>query len=302
MNSAQAKKIQITDYLEAQNVLPKKLIHNGRTAIYLSPFRNEKTASFHVDSEKNVWFDHGIGVGGNIVDLVMRVESTDFKGALEFLENKHVAHPFSFHQQSHIPELLAPGIEILAINIIRHHGLKQYISSRKISLVIANQYLKEVHYKVGSNQCPYFAIGFINVLGGYELRNKYFKGSNSPKHYSFIKGRSDEEINVYEGFFDFLSALELSNDEVPHYDTLVLNSLSNMNKCVYLIAKYNQLNLFLDNDTAGINAAIYFNSLHCNVINRSEQMFPNFKDFNDFLIGTNRSKNIISQTFHNNKN
>ena len=302
MNSAQAKKIRITDYLEAQNVLPKKLTHNGRTAIYLSPFRNEKTASFHVDSEKNVWYDHGIGVGGNIVDLVMKVESTDFKGALEFLENKHVAHPFSFHQQSHIPESLAPGIEILAVKIIRHHGLKQYISSRKISLVIANQYLKEVHYKVGSKQCPYFAIGFINAHGGYELRNKFFKGSNSPKYYSFIKGRSDEQMNIYEGFFDFLSALELSKRELPPYDTLVLNSLSNMNKCVDLVTKYNHLNLFLDNDTAGINGTMYFNSIHSNIINRSELMFPNFKDFNDFLIGTNRSKNIISQTIHKTKN
>lgn len=33
----------------------------------------------------------------------------------------------------------------------------------------------------------YFAVGFANRSGGYEIRNKYLKGSISPKEITHIK-------------------------------------------------------------------------------------------------------------------
>jgi hypothetical protein len=51
----------------------------------------------------------------------------------------------------------------------------------------------------------YFAVGFENNSGGYKLRNKYFKGSSSPKDVTQIRFSGAKGIAVFEGFFSFLS-------------------------------------------------------------------------------------------------
>lgn len=68
MNIEQAKTISIAELLDKLNFKPLKI--KGKRATYLSPIRQEKTASFNVDTEKNVWFDHGVGIGGDIVSLL----------------------------------------------------------------------------------------------------------------------------------------------------------------------------------------------------------------------------------------
>ena len=60
----------------------------GRNFKGLSPFSNEKTPSFMVSPEKQIWHDFSSGKGGNIFSFVMEVEGLDFKGALELLARK----------------------------------------------------------------------------------------------------------------------------------------------------------------------------------------------------------------------
>ena len=60
----------------------------GRNFKGLSPFSNEKTASFMVSPEKQIWHDFSSGKGGNIFSFVMEMEGLDFKGALELLARK----------------------------------------------------------------------------------------------------------------------------------------------------------------------------------------------------------------------
>lgn len=60
----------------------------GRNFKGLSPFGNEKTASFMVSPEKQIWHDFSSGKGGNMFSFVMEVEGLDFKGALELLARK----------------------------------------------------------------------------------------------------------------------------------------------------------------------------------------------------------------------
>lgn len=54
----------------------------------LSPFSNEKTPSFVVSPEKQIWHDFSSGRGGDIFTFVQEVEGLDFKGALELLARK----------------------------------------------------------------------------------------------------------------------------------------------------------------------------------------------------------------------
>src|SRR3989344_2924067 len=51
----------------------------------LSPFNSEKTPSFMVSPEKQIWHDFSSGKGGNMFSFVMEMEGLEFKGALELL-------------------------------------------------------------------------------------------------------------------------------------------------------------------------------------------------------------------------
>lgn len=60
----------------------------GRNWKGLSPFTSERTPSFVVSPEKQIWHDFSSGRGGDMFSFVMEVEGLDFKGALEHLARK----------------------------------------------------------------------------------------------------------------------------------------------------------------------------------------------------------------------
>lgn len=58
---SEAKKIPITTYLLSLGLEPARV--RGIDYWYYSPFRQERTPSFKVNTRLNVWFDHGTGGG-----------------------------------------------------------------------------------------------------------------------------------------------------------------------------------------------------------------------------------------------
>lgn len=60
----------------------------GRSFKGLSPFSGEKTPSFFVSPEKNIWHDFSSNKGGDIFSFVMEAEGMDFRQALEHLARK----------------------------------------------------------------------------------------------------------------------------------------------------------------------------------------------------------------------
>lgn len=65
-----------------------ELKRSGSNFKGLSPFTNEKTASFMVSPTKQIWHDFSSGKGGDMFSFVMDMEGVDFKGALELLARK----------------------------------------------------------------------------------------------------------------------------------------------------------------------------------------------------------------------
>ncbi|PZP40926.1 MAG: hypothetical protein DI598_18855, partial [Pseudopedobacter saltans] len=140
-------------------------------------------------------------------------------------------------------------IQIIAERPIQKFYLKQYIQSRGVSISFAERYLRESDYSLYGN--TYTALGFQNDAGGYELRNKYFKGSSMPKAPTVIllneqwKPIPEQKLAVFEGFFSMLSFLELLQ-KGKHFAEkpdriLVLNSLSFLNKSQDLILSFDQI-------------------------------------------------------------
>lgn len=60
----------------------------GRNFKALSPWTNERTPSFIVSPEKQIWHDFSSGKGGDIFGFIMEVEGLTFREALEFLARK----------------------------------------------------------------------------------------------------------------------------------------------------------------------------------------------------------------------
>ena len=60
----------------------------GRNLKGLSPFTEERTPSFVVSPDKQIWHDFSSGKGGDLFSFVMQVEGMEFRQALEHLARK----------------------------------------------------------------------------------------------------------------------------------------------------------------------------------------------------------------------
>src|SRR4051812_48653599 len=77
LNFSESKKIPITEYLARLGFEPAKV--RGNDYWYRSPLRDEKDPSFKVNAKLNLWYDHGSGEGGTILDLGARINSCSIK-------------------------------------------------------------------------------------------------------------------------------------------------------------------------------------------------------------------------------
>jgi hypothetical protein len=276
MNVAQAKQIKITEFLNGEGIRPTKIL--GDDFWYCSPLRQEKTPSFKVNDRANVWYDHGLGQGGNILDLVMEMHHFGtVSQALDKLSDKTPYQPadsFSFQQHR-----TSSGIVILKITPVSNSALVEYIKSRHIDVETAEQYCRDVYYAVNGKN--YFSVGFRNDCGGYELSNPYFKGSVSPKGITTIRQDKDTCL-VFEGFWDFLSFLTLKNIRELQHDAAVLNSVANLSKGIDFITSHDKVFAYLDNDEAGKRAVQELKSVCKNVSDQSE-FYAKHKDLNEYL-------------------
>ncbi len=278
MNAIQAKQIQIADYLHSQGINPKEA--KGNNYWYCSPFRNERTASFKVDNEKNTWYDHGSGEGGNILDLVMKLHSIpSISGALAHLSGKTITtrpvETFSFPQQGN-----SNGFEEISVQPLTNPLLIRYLNERKINVPLAQQLCKEIHYKVKGK--PYFAVGFENDKGDFALRNEYSKTCTSSDITFIDIGKP--HCCVFEGFIDYLSFLSLKDKASIESNVVILNSVNNLNKATEFLKRHDTIYTFLDNDEAGRKCLNEICKLGKTISDQSK-IYNGYKDLNDYLCG-----------------
>jgi DNA primase (bacterial type) len=282
----QIKQISIRDYLAQRGIEPKQ--QNPRYGLYLSPLRGEHTPSFKVDYTQNLWYDFGLGAGGSIIDLVMRLERCDFTQAVRSLGSSERIPIIAPVPPSVLPPV--PVLRILSDAPLRHAALLDYLLQRGIVTEIACTYCREVRYAIHGRK--YFAIGFPNDAGGWELRSERFKGSASPKQITTIDNRSDAAI-VFEGFMDFLSYLSMKRPDRLRIDAVVLNSVVNLSKAIPFLERHSTIHAFFDNDEAGRRATAELKRLCPNstVIDQS-YFYPEHKDLNEYLLAKRHRPHI----------
>ena len=249
MNMQEAKNIRLVDFLAGFGHEP--VMQRGNSVWYKSPFRTEKEASFKVDLHKELWYDFGLGRGGDIITLAKEIYRTqDISHVLRCIEDKRtvlkpvtVSCPF---------EKAYPAFQDLKITPLANRILLTYLEERCIDTETARKVCKEAHFN--RNGKNYFAIAFPNISGGYEIRNRYFKACIAPKDITCIISTPESRIcYIFEGFIDFLS-FRLAFPSLEEGDYIVLNSVSNLQKAFSFLSRYDGICCCLDNDTAGKNA------------------------------------------------
>ena len=145
--------------------------------------------------------------------------------------------------------------------------------------MVANTYCKEVWYRFKETQ--FFAIGLRNYKNGWELRNRLFKNSSSPKSFTYIQN-NNKQLIILEGMFDLLSLAILEPELLNISDIMVMNSIAFVKDIESYIINYEQTLLYLDNDTAGTGATKYLMETNHKVIDKSNT-YKNHKDLNNYL-------------------
>ena len=229
-----------------------------------------------------------LGKGGGIIELAAHLYATDHVPYIlkRIAEQAPHVRPvsFSFGGQP----LSKPSFQQLEVVPLSSPALLSYLRQREINTELAKRECREVRYLTGGK--PYFAVGFPNRSGGYEIRNKLFKGCIAPKDITHIRQEQPKETcYLFEGFMDYLSFLTLRLERCPDrpdldgQDYIVLNSTSNLSKAIQPLGGYGRIHCFLDNDKAGMEAVQELREEYGLRVRDASHIYGGYNDLNDCL-------------------
>ena len=207
MNIAQTKQIDIVDFLKAIGCFPTK--ETACAAWFRAPYREDMTPSFKVNKSRKIWYDFGLARSGDIIDLGILIYRThDISRVLKLIENAVPGVPVKARTFLPSSEERNETLRNIRAGALTSAALKSYLASRGIDMEIGTRECREIHYTCRGR--AYFAIGFPNIAGGYELRSLYYKGCIAPKEISVASTtKAALACCLFEGFMDFLSYLTL---------------------------------------------------------------------------------------------
>ena len=255
--------------------------------MWFSPLRDEKEASLHVDPYKNLWHDHGIGIGGTNVRLVMLAKHYCQREAEKFISNLSPA------LQNQPIEASQPKEKsfIRRVGDIKSDYLARYLEIRKLPLKLAYIYCKQAQIHNPDTGKNYLMVAFPNNGGGYAMSSPLgFKRTDKADITTIdTEGKlstkpSHNKVAVFEGFFDFLSWMVMQSTEKPNTDIVVLNSVNNVKKAAEYIRAHESAYCFADNDKAGKQCLNAIRAImgEKEVVDMSE-LYSQHKDLNEML-------------------
>ena len=262
---------------------PKR--HSGGEYFYHSMLREgDRTPSFCVNDKLGLWYDHGIGKGGTIIDLGKELwPRMDFKEVIAKLlttmgdatseRSNNASRPVQLEIPLRHPSYLIHEDRPLGGN----KQIKAYLESRGIYDI--NSPLRELYYSIkpeGKNKMSFAAAGWQNVLGGWEVRSNGFKGCLGRKGMNIISG-SLNKVCLFEGMMDYLSWKTQMNDQSS---AVILNSLSLLPSGVSLAKDFPIIDIYFDHDTAGEKATLRVKEQLPWAVDQSG-IYAGYNDFNE---------------------
>ena len=161
--------------------------HGSKDLVGLSPFSEEKTASFIVTPSKNLWHCMSSGKGGSVIDFIIQYDGVSFRHAVELLRNGSASKLMNGSsppkKQSTVPKLEAP-VSFDADDQTLFKQVLDYYHERLKQTPSALEYLKSrgitaeaiVHFKLGfADRTLGLRLPHKNRADGQEIRTRLQK-------------------------------------------------------------------------------------------------------------------------------
>lgn len=272
--------VSIVDLLSRIGFEPVKKI--GKEHQYFSMLHDETKPSFYVCDELGAWYDQGLAIGGDVIKFGLEYWKLSFPETLEKIvevcgtnlpkhedRRKRSAVKIPNYKVEDIKEL---GTNPAISEYLRYRGIWQAAQGR----------LKEVYYFVEDQKKQrkyFFAAGWQNELGTWEVRNLHFQASLGHKAISFIPGSTDR-LSLFEGYMDYLSWLTENPDASD--SVIVLNSVNLLPMGIQKAREFSEVSVYFDRDKAGHTATIELIKALPQALDRSA-IYDGHKDYNDYL-------------------
>lgn len=246
-------KVNIVDVINSYVALKK----TGRNHKGLCPFHSEKTPSFVVSEEKQVYHCFGCGAAGNVIGFIMNIENLDFLDAIEFIADRYGLDLNQYLIDSN-KKNTNDDINILKA-IVRETGI-YFIKNLRAGMNPGNEYLLKRGLK--SDIIKKFGLGYVpdewEGLRKY-LNSKGYKNSDIEKTGLIVKRQNSS--GYYDRFrnrviFPIIDVRgkiigfggRVLDDSVPKYlnsvDSPVFNKsrvLYNLNNAKEVLKKENRI-------------------------------------------------------------
>ena len=121
----------------------------GRNFFGLCPFHNEKTPSFSINMDKQIYKCFGCGKGGGTINFIMDIERLDFVDAIKYLGNKYNIQVNIEHNSKSNKDLFN---QLYSINEIANQYYKKNINEEILKILNARN--------INEDSIKIFEIGF----------------------------------------------------------------------------------------------------------------------------------------------
>ena len=302
MNCAQAKTIPISTLLASMGMMPVRT--DSRGMYYRSPWSasGDRHPSLQVSPDGHAFHDWSCGRHGSIIDMAMLLAgTTSVSDALTLIDRAvHIVIPpqttrISSDAAAH-KKKKEPGLVITGVYPLRSRTLLGYLWGRGIHREIAAEYCSEVYYYMKDRpDRRFYAVGWRNDSGGYELRNAIIKLAAAPKDITTVNDLSSCPFYVFEGFVDYLSAIQLGIVNPERSNAIVMNSTAMIRRAIDALAVSGPAEIIclLDSDDAGHMATELILEAFPRAIDCSSFYGQlKYKDVNEYLSFSARTRSM----------
>ena len=159
----------ISDYMELKK--------RGHNFFGLCPFHNEKTASFSVSEDKQIYKCFGCGAGGGVFNFIMDIEKVDFPESIEILAKKNGieieyekgSSQYSKSLSSEILSIHDLTNDVYQKNITSNSNIKEYLERRGLQSSTISE------FQIGYSQKSYDQV--LKIMQKESFSSKSMKQS-----------------------------------------------------------------------------------------------------------------------------
>ena len=125
------------------------LKRQGANYFGLCPFHNEKSASFSVSPDKQIYHCFGCGAGGGVINFIMRAEGLEFRDAVRFLADRcglkmpqESADPQAAHRRERLLALMKDTARFYydTLWLPEYTPMQQYFARRGLTRKTMNRF------------------------------------------------------------------------------------------------------------------------------------------------------------------